>query len=200
MWIIHRGTLVLEKKMLLYGIIWLNLPFNNRHNCVPYSSQVEKIAEDWDMKGCVSVIRCVHACCGVHVRFFQSAPCYLCLSTEYLCLLLKLLLTVFVLLPGGYRTNPPRPSAWATWPGSSTSSSGAWVWPCWWPSLSSATSHATRPREWRWRPSPNPKPSPNTRITTIPSATAAPARQPAPTTAQSLVRARAKVRDPASTT
>lgn len=85
----------------------------------------------------------------------------------------------------GNRTSRPRPSAWATWRGSSTSSSGAWVWQCWWPSSNSATSHATRPKEWRWRPSPRPKPHPNT---PIPTTAAAPAALAAPAIVPSLAR------------
>ncbi len=146
---------------------------------------------------CVSV--CVCARCEVDVRFFHIALSYLCINVECLSALTAAKTSadfcVFAPLPAGCRTSHPRPSVWATWLGSSTSSSGAWAWPCWWPSLNSATSHATRPREWRWRRSPNP--NPNTPITTIPTATATPARQAAPTIAPSLAKAKTKVRGPA---
>ncbi|XP_056118937.1 glutamate receptor 4b isoform X5 [Rhinichthys klamathensis goyatoka] len=45
------------------------------------------------------------------------------------------------------RTRAHRPSASVMWLGSSTFWSGAWAWPCWWPSSSSATSPETKPRE-----------------------------------------------------
>ncbi|XP_059398839.1 glutamate receptor 4-like isoform X5 [Carassius carassius] len=45
------------------------------------------------------------------------------------------------------RTRAHRPSVSVMWLGSSTFWSGAWAWPCWWPSSSSATSPKTRPRE-----------------------------------------------------
>lgn len=127
--------------------------------------------------------------------FFFLLRCFMCLSVDWSA---KTISNPCVPLPAGYRTSPPRPSAWATWRGSSTSSSGAWAWPCWWPSSNSATSHATRPKEWRWRPSPNP--SPNTPNTTNLTVTATPARQAAPAIAPSLAKARVPSPAPPSTT
>lgn len=83
------------------------------------------------------------SCECTHAQF-KLAPDFLCLAGHPLTSPTR-----------PHRTSRPKPSAWAMWRGSSTSLWGAWAWPCWWPSSSSAISHATRPREWRWRPRPN---------------------------------------------
>lgn len=125
-------------------------------------------SRDWKMSVSSPLLTHLQECC-------MSVLCLCGLLAKLLCLCTSPNIRLFVHLV--CRTSHHRPSASATWRGSSTSWLGAWAWLCWWPSLNSATSHATRPRKWRWRsshnittpshhcqnnnPHPSPSPQPN---------------------------------------
>ena len=111
---------------------------------------------------------CIHICLCVCVKRVQmvsvlsiamsciyqmNSICVIALSPS-LSLSLSPLLWVWPVLSffphAASRTRAPRPSASVTWQECFISWWGAWVWPCWWPSSSSATSPETKPSEWRW--------------------------------------------------